>query len=93
MIVGLLPLGLAGCPTVEEQLAKDREHFAKFDDGKCQSYGAKPGTPAYVQCRAQLDAARSQSPRNNGGCTTTRTGLRSAAASGDTGSEVRISRI
>jgi hypothetical protein len=29
-------------------------------NAKCQSYGAKPGDPAYVQCRAQLDAAATQ---------------------------------
>ena len=34
------------------------EQQAKLDDGKCRSYGANPGDPAYVQCRAQLDAAR-----------------------------------
>lgn len=28
-----------------------------FDDKKCQSYGAKPGSDAYVACRAQLEAA------------------------------------
>jgi len=30
------------------------------DDAKCQSSGGKPDDPAYVQCRAQLDAARMQ---------------------------------
>jgi hypothetical protein len=30
------------------------------DDAKCQSSGGKPDDPAYVQCRAQLDAARKQ---------------------------------
>lgn len=30
-----------------------REPF--FDDKTCQSYGAKPGSDAYVSCRAQLD--------------------------------------
>jgi len=30
------------------------------DDAKCQSSGGKPDDPAYVQCRAQLDAARTQ---------------------------------
>ena len=30
------------------------------DDAKCQSPGGKPDDPAYVQCRAQLDAARTQ---------------------------------
>jgi hypothetical protein len=29
-------------------------------DAQCKSYGAKPGTDAYVNCRAQLDAAHAQ---------------------------------
>jgi hypothetical protein len=29
-------------------------------DAQCKSYGAKPGTPAYINCRAQLDAAHEQ---------------------------------
>jgi hypothetical protein len=33
---------------------------AAEDDAKCRSYGAKIGEPAYVQCRAQLDTARTQ---------------------------------
>ncbi|MBN4175539.1 MAG: hypothetical protein BEH78_18980 [Pseudomonas sp. BDAL1] len=28
---------------------------AQADDSKCQSYGAKPGSDAYVNCRVQLD--------------------------------------
>jgi hypothetical protein len=48
MLTAIAP-ALAGCVDV-----------AKVDDDKCQSYGAKPGEPAYVQCRAQLDAARTQ---------------------------------
>lgn len=28
-----------------------------FDDKKCLSYGAAPGSDAYVACRAQLEAA------------------------------------
>lgn len=28
-----------------------------FDDIKCQSYGAKKGSDAYVACRAQLEGA------------------------------------
>jgi hypothetical protein len=40
--------------------------FAKIDDSKCQSYGARTGTPAYVQCRAQMDAARTQSNATRG---------------------------
>jgi hypothetical protein len=37
-----------------------RVDTAKLDDQKCQSYGSRPGEPAYVQCRSQLDAARTQ---------------------------------
>jgi hypothetical protein len=45
----LLALAVGGCVDV-----------AKLDDQKCQGYGAALGSPAYVQCRAQLDAARTQ---------------------------------
>ena len=45
----LLALAVGGCVDV-----------AKLDDQKCQGYGAAQGSPAYVQCRAQLDAARTQ---------------------------------
>ena len=41
---------LTGCKTFEEMAAER-------DDAKCQSYGSRPGDPAYVQCRAQLAAA------------------------------------
>jgi len=33
---------------------------AAADDAKCQSYGAKPGEPAYIQCRVALDNQRAQ---------------------------------
>jgi len=53
---GLLCFLLAvGCADYKAKLAAER---AAADDAKCQSYGAKPAEPAYVQCRAQLDAAR-----------------------------------
>jgi hypothetical protein len=45
----LLALAVGGCVNV-----------AKLDDQKCQGYGAALGSPAYVQCRSQLDAARTQ---------------------------------
>jgi hypothetical protein len=44
---------LSGC-TAEEQ--------AKLDDSKCQSYGAKPGSPGYFQCRTQLETERNPPP-------------------------------
>jgi len=34
---------LSGCVSVEERSA--------MDDSQCQSYGAEPGSEAYVQCR------------------------------------------
>ncbi len=52
----LLTALLAGCMTAEERA----HQLAAQDDGKCRSYGAQPGSVAYVQCRAQLDAAQTQ---------------------------------
>lgn len=45
-----LALFLAGCQTTEDRIAAD--------DRQCQSYGTKPGDPAYVQCRMNLDTNR-----------------------------------
>lgn len=45
---------LAGCASRE---AREAEWGVK-DDAQCQSYGARPGDPAYVNCRTQLSAAR-----------------------------------
>ena len=45
-----LALLLAGCQTTQEQIAAD--------DHQCQSYGVAVGSPAYVQCRANLDTNR-----------------------------------
>ena len=44
LIVLAACLALAGCFTTEEERA------AK-DDANCGSYGAKPGSDAYIQCR------------------------------------------
>jgi hypothetical protein len=52
----LAAAGLSGCMSDAEVQA----HLAAIDNGKCKSYGARFGTPAYTQCRAQLDAARTQ---------------------------------
>jgi hypothetical protein len=48
----LLALLLAGCQTTEDRLAAD--------DSQCRSYGTKPGDPAYVQCRTNIDNNRAQ---------------------------------
>lgn len=45
-----LALLLAGCQTTEDRIAQD--------DRQCQSYGVQPGSPGYVQCRANLDTNR-----------------------------------
>ncbi|VVP44021.1 hypothetical protein PS862_05037 [Pseudomonas fluorescens] len=36
-------------------LAAAKELQASKDDAQCQSYGATPGSDAYVNCRVQLD--------------------------------------
>ncbi len=48
--VAALAAVTAGCQTTEARLAND--------DVICRSYGVAPGSPAYVQCRMQLDANR-----------------------------------
>lgn len=47
-------LGLAGCG-MSQRLA---EQQAAKDDAQCRSYGAVPGEPAYVNCRAQVASSR-----------------------------------
>jgi hypothetical protein len=44
----LMLAGLAGCQTMSA------EELAYADDQECQSYGTKPGTSAYVECRMAL---------------------------------------
>lgn len=41
---------LAGCQTTEDRIARD--------DTQCQSYGVSKGSPAYVECRTNLDRNR-----------------------------------
>lgn len=45
-------LSLAGCKTIAEAQSER-------DDAKCVSYGAPKGSPAYTQCRLQLEQNRS----------------------------------
>jgi hypothetical protein len=46
VVAAALPLG--ACMTAAEQQARA---IAADDDAACRSAGAKPGTPAYVDCR------------------------------------------
>jgi PBP1b-binding outer membrane lipoprotein LpoB len=52
----LLALLLAGCMNQEQELAAQNSQ----DDRQCLGYGARKGTDAYVTCRTQLSAARTQ---------------------------------
>jgi hypothetical protein len=45
---------LAGCFRSSEEV---RAELAAKDDQECRSYGAQPGSPAYVQCRATRASA------------------------------------
>jgi hypothetical protein len=61
-VVGMAAISLGGCfqssqPGQGEMFAS-REEVAKKDDAICQSYGAKPGTPEYINCRGQQDQRR-----------------------------------
>jgi hypothetical protein len=41
---------------VENQ--KDAKTLAEIDDTLCRSYGAQPGSPAYIECRRKAAADR-----------------------------------
>jgi hypothetical protein len=47
-------LSIAGCQTIEER----RAEIDRADDQRCQQYGARRGTQAYIQCRTDLDRNR-----------------------------------
>jgi hypothetical protein len=49
---------VAGAAAALGSCAEIREQRAAQDDSKCLGYGATRGSDAYVNCRAQLDAAR-----------------------------------
>ncbi|MBY0298928.1 MAG: hypothetical protein K2X71_23330 [Methylobacterium sp.] len=58
----LVALALGACnaaktPGRGEILMSDQEVIAK-DDEICRGYGAAPGTPVYIQCRAMQDQRR-----------------------------------
>jgi hypothetical protein len=58
MTIAVLWLAVGGCaPTADERLQQIWSQ-RQLDNDKCESYGARKGEPAYAQCRAQLDAAR-----------------------------------
>jgi hypothetical protein len=48
---------VAGCAEYEQQQAAAQ---AASDDAQCRSYGAAPGSQAYIQCRMNIDNQRAQ---------------------------------
>jgi hypothetical protein len=54
LIAFSLAVALAGCQTRAERQAE----IDRADDARCVSYGAKRGTPAYTNCRLELDRNR-----------------------------------
>jgi hypothetical protein len=48
-------LSLAGCFALASP-----QDLAQQDDAVCRSYGATPGTDAYINCRMQRDNTRQQ---------------------------------
>jgi hypothetical protein len=56
----VLALALAGClgRQSEAEIAARKAEFARKDDEVCKSYGAKPGTDIYIQCRMAQAKAR-----------------------------------
>ncbi|MFG7486291.1 hypothetical protein [Methylorubrum rhodesianum] len=57
LVVLLSACNAAKTPGRAELLMSDEEVAAK-DDAICKSYGAQPGTPVYIQCRATQDQRR-----------------------------------
>jgi hypothetical protein len=54
--IGTALILMTGCVTDEEAASQQ----AVSDDAKCQSYGAKPGTDPYIQCRVALGQQQMQ---------------------------------
>ena len=59
-VLAAITLTLAGCAESPARYWFDRageeKRITAEHDTRCRSYGAKLGTPAYVNCMAQLDA-------------------------------------
>jgi hypothetical protein len=60
IVAAALPLG--ACMTAAERQAQVQA-IAASDDAACRSTGAKPGTPAYAQCREQRSNHRAIAQR------------------------------
>ena len=59
----LMTFMLAGCASQAQIVARQeaqREAVNRADDAQCESYGAKPGTDAYIGCRMNIQNQRTQ---------------------------------
>jgi len=61
-VCAALALTLVGCAAYEQQQREQAQAQAAVqaanDDVQCQSYGAAPGSPMYIQCRMNIDNQR-----------------------------------
>ena len=59
-----LALMLAGCAEYQQRQQEEAQAqaaaIAANDDAQCRSYGAAPGSQAYIQCRMNFDNQRAQ---------------------------------
>ena len=65
IVLAVIAVALAGCANSEaaKRAAAQAAFQAeiKADDAECQSYGAKPDSDAYVQCRLAIDVRKANS--------------------------------
>ena len=56
--------GTVGYQQVEQAQAQARANAAN-DEAKCQSFGFRPGSDSYAQCRMNLDSQRNAAAETN----------------------------
>jgi outer membrane biogenesis lipoprotein LolB len=59
---------LAGCADQAQQRQQAQAQAAAIaanEDTQCRSYGAQPGSPAYIQCRMNFSNQRAQVDAND----------------------------
>jgi hypothetical protein len=68
LALAAMAVALADCAQYEARQRAEAQAeaaaIAANDDAKCQSYGVQPGSPAYVQCRMNLDNLHAQDLQN-----------------------------
>ena len=65
IVVSMLLVGSANAGILRELLG-----LPNVDDQRCQSYGFRPGTQGYANCRLTLEVSRQQRVRSPTNCTT-----------------------